>query len=133
MEDKIFECSVCNKEYSSYYSLWRHKKLKHPNSKNEQIDEETANNVCKYCGKILSDRKTRWRHETKSCKKNPELNKENNTTNTNNSQTYNISKSKNVSVIQNQTNNNINNIINNNNITFQFNALGKEDIMQLTE
>jgi hypothetical protein len=127
MENKLFECSVCNKEYNSYHSMWRHKKITHSNNKTEDIDEDTANNVCKYCGKILSDRKARWRHETKTCKKNPEFKKENNTAN--NSNTYNISQSKNVSVIQNQTNNNIVN----NNITFQFNSLGKEDVMQLTE
>jgi hypothetical protein len=136
MENKIFKCSICIKEYNSYHSLWRHKKIKHSIDKNQETNENISNNKCKYCQKILSDRKARWRHETKTCKQNPELNpefkKENNTNNTtNNSNTYNISKSKNVSVIQNQTNN-TNNIVNNN-ITLQFNALGKEDIMQLTD
>lgn len=132
MEQPTFECSICNKEYKSYHSMWRHKKIKHINEK--ETNENIANNECKYCRKVLSDRKGRWRHENKSCKKNPELYPElNKNTVNNNSNTYNISKSKNVSVIQNQTNNtnNTNNIVNN--ITFQFNALGKENIMELTE
>jgi hypothetical protein len=130
MEENKFKCSICNKQYNSYHSMWRHKKIKH--SIDKEIDENISNNECKYCKKMLSDRKSRWRHETKTCKKNPELNpelkKENNTTN--NSNTYNISQNENVSVIQNQINNN--NIVNNN-ITFQFNRLGNENIMELTD
>jgi hypothetical protein len=121
MENKIYECLICNKEYSSYYSMWRHKKIKHID---EIKKDDDTNNVCKYCGKILSDRKSRWRHENKTCKKNLELIKKNNPNNN-----YNITKSKNCSIIQNQTNNNIVN----NNITVNFNDIGKEDVMELTE
>jgi len=34
---------------------------------NKKIKKKLMNNVCKYCEKILSDRKSRWRHE-KTCK-----------------------------------------------------------------
>ncbi len=103
--------------------MWRHKKEKH--NKKDEITINTKNNFnCKYCNKELSDRHCLWRHENKTCKKNLELQKDNiSTTN------INISKSNNVSVIQNQTNNNITN----NNITFNFNALGKEDVKELTD
>ncbi len=128
MTDKIYVCPICNRNYETYVGMWRHKKDKHKQNKKEEIIiDDFAYFKCKYCNKELSDRHCLWRHENKTCKKNPEFKKDNNTTN--NLQTYNISKSKNVSVIQNQTNNNIVN----NNITFNFNALGKEDIMQLTE
>lgn len=117
MENKIFECSICDKEYGSYYSMWRHKKLKHSNNNDKEKDEDSYNNVCKFCGKILSNSNSRWRHETKSCKINKEL-------------INNVLKNQNVSIIQNQTNiqNNINN-----NIIINFNEIGKENIMELTE
>jgi hypothetical protein len=133
MTDKKYICTECDRIYETYVGMWRHKKDKHKKEhkkQNEIIIDNSTYFKCKYCNKELSDRHCLWRHENKTCKKNPELKKENITNNTtNNSNTYNISKSKNVSVIQNQTNNNIVN----NNITLQFNALGKEDVMQLTD
>jgi hypothetical protein len=124
MDNKIYECLQCDKKYPSYYGLWRHKKIKHSikpdDNELEQDDEEMANNICKYCGKILAERKSRWRHENKTCQKNPELIKERHTNNVN------INNSNDFNVIQNQTNNITNNI------TFNFNPLGKEDLMELT-
>jgi hypothetical protein len=125
MSEKKYTCPICNRLYETYVGMWRHKKDKH--NKKDEIIVNTKNNFnCKYCNKELSDRHCLWRHENKTCKKNPDLYKENISSNN-----INISKSNNVSVnqIQNQTNNNITN----NNITFNFNALGKEDILQLTE
>ncbi len=127
--DKKFECSQCDKKYPSYYALWRHKKIKHSNNEIDSDDEDNANNICKYCGKILAERKSRWRHENKTCKLNPNLINGNHTNQSNNVNTTNINNSNDFNVIQNQTNN-INNITNN--ITFNFNPLGKEDLMELT-
>ncbi len=152
MENNEFTCSKCNKDYKSYYALWRHKKIKHGDDKD---DEETANNVCKFCSKILSDRRSRWYHEKNTCKKNPEhkekpdtnksmnistktnTNTDTNIIKTNNSilpidttdaKQINITQNEQVTLIQNQTNNN-----NITNINITFNALGKEDVMELTE
>ena len=106
---KEFKCIECDKDYSSYFALWRHKKTKHINNEIE------TNNNCKYCNKILSDRKSRWRHENKTCKKNLELIK--NITNIN----VNKNNNSNINVIQNQT------------ININFTTLGNENILDLTE
>ena len=119
MSDKKYSCPICNRLYETYVGMWRHKKEKHHNQ--EIIVSNEFN--CKHCNKSLSDRHCLWRHENKTCKKNLELIKENNPTNN-----YNITKNKNCSIIQNQTNN-----IVNNNITVNFNDIGKEDVMELTE
>ena len=112
MVDKEFICTECNKDYSSYFSLWRHKKTIH-----KILDDIDTNNICKYCNKELADRKSRWRHETKTCKKNPILEKK--ITNINVSKNTNS----NINVIQNQTNH----------ITINFNTLGNENVLDLTE
>lgn len=123
--NKKFECTLCDKKYPSYYALWRHKKIKHSNNNEvEPDDEDNANNICKYCGKILAERKSRWRHENKTCKLNPNLINESQPNQVNN--TYNINNNNNVAIIKNQTNNITNNI------TFNFNALGEENLMELT-
>ena len=36
MDDKLFTCLICEKDYSSYMGLWKHKKIKH-NQKEEII------------------------------------------------------------------------------------------------
>ena len=64
MDEKIFICLTCEKEYSSYMGLWKHKKTKH----NEIEKKEINNKVCKYCDKEFSDRRNRWRHENTICK-----------------------------------------------------------------
>jgi hypothetical protein len=135
MSDKKYTCPICDRIYETYVGMWRHKKDKHTHKQenkkqNNIIIDNTKYFKCKYCNKELSDRHCLWRHENKTCKKNPDFKKENTTTN--NSNTYNISQNENVSVIQNQTNNNTNNNIVNN-ITFQFNSLGNENIMELTD
>ncbi len=61
--------------------MWRHKKSKHTTTEDNKIKKyKPENNECKYCGKILAERKSRWRHENKTCKEknNYELNSDNN-------------------------------------------------------
>jgi hypothetical protein len=114
---KIYKCSECNLEYNSYFSMWRHKKNKHLINNNIKNNIEISNNICKYCEKELSDRKSRWRHENKTCKKNHELN---------------INKQE--TIITNQFNMQHNSgTINNNNITINLNAPGKENVLELTD
>ena len=59
--NKIYNCEQCRMNYKSYMGLWRHNKKHH--------DETTQynKNGCKYCGKELSCRQNKWRHEYK-CK-----------------------------------------------------------------
>jgi hypothetical protein len=102
--------------------MWRHKKLKHQNIKEENIKEENIKeeNIkeenhfnCKYCEKELANRHSLWRHENKVCKKNPQIK----------------------NIITNQFNISDNGTVNqiNNNITINFNSLGNENVLILTE
>jgi hypothetical protein len=132
MDEKIFICLICNKEYNSYMGLWKHKKTKHDENKKiikKEIEKKKINNkTCKYCNKEFSDRRNRWRHENTICKlkfeniNNSSINNTNNLTNSNlvqnNIQTQNI-----------QTQNNIQN----QNINITINQLGCEDISILNQ
>jgi hypothetical protein len=123
----IYKCIDCNVEFKTNSGLWKHNKNKHL-----QIKEIIIKFNCKYCEKELSDRHCLWRHETKTCKKNPDIiAKQTNQFNISDNGT--LIQNKNGTLIQNQTNiNNINNI-NHNNITINFNAPGKENILELSE
>jgi protein-arginine kinase activator protein McsA len=69
-------CKTCNKEYSSYSSLWNHTKNIHKNNiknipinsnKNPNNSNIVHNYNCRYCEKTYDKVKTRWAHEQK-CK-----------------------------------------------------------------
>ena len=81
MDIKVeFPCEVCNKEYSSYKSLWNHNKKFH----NTIVVHKGTNVVlpvvvcgtsmsnnkseCKFCNKLFNDRSNKYKHE-KICKK----------------------------------------------------------------
>jgi hypothetical protein len=67
MDEKLFICLICEKEYNSYMGLWKHKKIKH--NQTEEIEKKEINNkTCKYCNKEFSDRSNKWRHEKTICK-----------------------------------------------------------------
>ncbi len=72
-------CTVCNKQYSSYKSLWNHKKEYHPNKLAEirQISLKMTNNdskssednnsfQCRYCEKVYKHASSKCKHE-KTC------------------------------------------------------------------
>jgi len=83
MEKKEYICKICDKFYKNYKSLWKHNYVYHKDSVVKMSTNTTTPikdclqnvstnivdkiNVCKYCQKELSDRKSRWRHEQK-CK-----------------------------------------------------------------
>ena len=80
-----FPCKICNKDYSSYKSLWNHTNKFHNNnvskntpdvskntpdvSKNTQIiiNKNLDKITCKFCNKHYSTPQNRWKHEQK-CK-----------------------------------------------------------------
>jgi len=83
-------CDYCNKTYVSYKSRWLHIKKYHTKSdviclpqndvhvypdvkmtskNNNEKSVRSENSICKFCEKVLSDRKSRWKHE-QICKKN---------------------------------------------------------------
>ncbi len=109
-----YKCHDCNIEFKTNSGLWKHNQNKHLQKK-----EHKSIFKCEYCNKILSDRHSLWRHENKSCKKNLQLIK--NVTNIN----INENTNSNINVIQNQTNIN--------NITIKFTSLENQNILDLTE
>jgi hypothetical protein len=121
MSDTIFKCSECNNEYNSYFCMWRHKKIKHPDAKKEiikkQVEVKEENFNCKHCKKELSNRHSLWRHENKVCKQNPIIMKP--ITNIN----VNENTNSNINVIQHQTNN----------ITINFTSLENQNVLDLKE
>ena len=116
-----FKCNICDLEYKTQSGLWKHNKLHHMILSESKPDKK---HLCKYCCKELSDRQSRWKHETKVCKKNPEMNPEVNTT-INNPQTNNNHTAHTINNIHTQNNNNT--------INITFNQLGHEDISILTQ
>jgi len=80
--DRYYCCDICNKEYSSYKSLWNHNKKFHYNNvlKSSDNGQKCSENVlkssdnikkyyCRKCNKNFFNVKTRWSHEQK-CKEN---------------------------------------------------------------
>jgi hypothetical protein len=140
MDIKVeFPCKVCNKDYSSYKSLWNHNKKFHSNIKtnnnenitnnNENItnnNENITNNMekkfnCKYCNKQFTYNQNKWDHEKNYCKNktnNNEIENLKNTINELKSQVSLLLKEK--GKIHHKTlqkiNNQLNNTINTNNI-----------------
>jgi hypothetical protein len=77
-------CNICNKNYSSYKSLWNHNKKFHNNTIVANINTTKTTNIqhtlntiteelnkkihkCKYCGKIYNIQQSKWKHE-QTCK-----------------------------------------------------------------
>ncbi len=43
MDEKLYICLICEKEYNSYMGLWKHKKIKH--TENETIVKKEIINL----------------------------------------------------------------------------------------
>ena len=90
-----FICKTCNKEYSSYQSLWNHNKKFHVNTNVNNVNTNVNTNVnnvntnvnnnvnnvnktynCLYCNKIFLFRQSKYLHEKKYCKNKFENNKD---------------------------------------------------------
>jgi len=118
---KEYKCEICNKNYSSYQTLWIHTKKFH-----KKIEKTYG---CKYCDKIYKHQTNKTRHE-KTCILNPNIInlKDTNDTNDTNLITENKELKKiinnlqsiiktnkdELNIINNTTNNNNNNTTNNN-------------------
>jgi hypothetical protein len=97
-------CKICNKNYSSYQSIWNHNKKFHIiqyntiNNTDNTLDNTLNNTLdnkynCNYCKKLFNNYQNRWKHQ-KICKNKKVINEVN---------------------INNQLNNNINTTNNNSN------------------
>ena len=105
-----YRCNICNKQYSSYQSLWIHNKKFHKKDNSEtnhsiiiaqSLHNQKPIQKCTFCDKTFSHYNNKWRHE-KTC------------------------KNKDIKQINNNINNINNGTINNQNIII--NQIGKEFI-----
>lgn len=58
-----YKCVMCNKEYSSYNSLWNH------NNKYHKDIDKSKKFICKYCGNRFSHKQSKYNHEKNNCKR----------------------------------------------------------------
>jgi hypothetical protein len=61
-----FSCSVCNKSYKSYQSVWNHKKRFH-SEENDYIDNKKRNFSCPNCNKKFTRKDSMSYHIKTSC------------------------------------------------------------------
>ena len=64
---KIYNCTECDKKYTTYQGMWNHKKKHHGQIKTGKKQKKPK---CKYCKKNFFNNGNLKRH-TKTCKKNP--------------------------------------------------------------
>jgi hypothetical protein len=72
---RSYHCKLCDKDYSSYKTLWTHNSKYHINEKDNCCHDVVTNVVicgtsklnCQYCQKLFNDRSNKYRHE-KNCK-----------------------------------------------------------------
>jgi hypothetical protein len=70
-------CDICEKDYSSYKTLWYHNKTKHgDNMDNDAKNEQNVNIIhkCEFCSKEYKTRQSKSRHK-KLCNKKTSTNK----------------------------------------------------------
>jgi hypothetical protein len=157
MDENKFKCSICNKYYKSYKSLWNHNKQFHTQKSSESNPIVTQSNPkvtrvkteeilvsndnifkCKYCSKNFKYKQGKWRHEKKCNDKGNDkdkiintlvnlLNKNGKISPRQLQKINNMIQNQTNNMIQNQTNNNINITVNNPQII----ELGDENIYDL--
>jgi hypothetical protein len=141
-----YRCNICNKDYSSYQSLWIHTKKFHnqkvtnDNQKvtnsNQKVTNDNQNivnpsnkNICKYCNKKFNHKQNKWLHEKKHCNTKISLQEENKKLT---DELNNIKKN----IMTNSNNTNSNNINNNNGIInnnyIYINSIGTEKVTDLS-
>jgi len=120
-----FNCSICNKEYKSYKSLWSHNKNIHPDL-DIYISKKERNFSCKHCNKKFTRNDTLNYHIKNTCK-----NEQTNEINELKKQVVELQKK----ISESKTTNNINNgTINKtvNNIIY-INKIGTENYLELND
>ena len=125
-----FFCEICNKEYKTYQTLWKHNKIKHTDLViSIKQNNKECNFSCNLCNKKFTRNNNLKYHKNNTCKiKNTEINK------------INILEDKieqlenkinNISNISNNTLNNNN--VNNGTVNIYINKTGTENVLELND
>ena len=78
IKDGKYRCKICNKNYSSYKSLWYHNNKFHSTkvvesstvvveSGTKVVVDNTKKYICKFCKRLFNDKSNKYKHE-KICK-----------------------------------------------------------------
>ena len=67
-----YHCSICDKNYKSYHSLWKHNKIYHSEI-HINITEKNRNFQCEKCNKKFTRKDTLKNHIENTCKNNNRL------------------------------------------------------------
>jgi len=62
-----FSCTICNKEYKSYQTLWNHNHINHKEL-NIQISKKVKDFSCSKCNKKFTRKSNLTYHTINSCK-----------------------------------------------------------------
>jgi hypothetical protein len=152
VEKKQYRCDICNKSYKDKSGLWYHNTKNHKNinnnlttistsketkmttiNKTTKSVEKPDNCICKYCGKQLSHRNSRWRHE-KICEKKISIEKklEEITQKLDEIQKKSLTNKKSTKIINNINGNIVNGTNTDNSQKIIINKTGNEDLNTLT-
>ena len=66
------KCKICDKNFSSYKSLWNHNKNFHKQSIFNEQNDKILKYKCKFCNNYYKHLQSRWKHE-KTCKYNNKI------------------------------------------------------------
>ena len=127
-----FFCEICNKEYKTYQTLWKHNKIKHTDLIiNIKQNDKKCKFSCDLCNKKFTRNNNLKYHKNNTCKiKNNEINK------------INILENELIELknkINNISNNTLNNISNNNSnvnngtVNIYINKTGTENVLELND
>ena len=124
---KTFICSICNKTYKSYQSIWNHNKLYHPNIE-IKISKKQRDFSCSNCNKKFTRKDSMIYHIENSCKNKPTINEISELKKQVAELQKIVLENKSTTNINNGTINNTNNTVNN---IIYINKTGSENLLEL--
>jgi hypothetical protein len=122
-------CKICNKNYKSYKTFWKHNTTIHPTEiiMIEKNDNKLRNYSCEKCNKKFTSKQNMQLHSINSCKKKED------TTNILKKKIEELQQEMFIMKKESQVKQQINNGTINNNITITINKVGNENILDLNE
>jgi hypothetical protein len=68
INQSIYSCNICSKNYKHRQNLSRHIKKEHPPESSQEVNQDTTSMyICKFCQKVYYNKQSKYRHQ-KQCK-----------------------------------------------------------------